>query len=416
MAFVCLAAAALSGAAGAAAVGDASAPACDKVSFTNGTRPGQDYASIKMNATTGTTAEDCQNICCTDQKCRTWAAPIHLKGKTCDNGKIGCVSGVVNKTKTSTWVSETVAAAAAAAAANTVPVAATGAPSPPLECGVGSAVFETNTGAITTAINTNKMKFWWNWDIEYLTTTDTTGLDPAVLQKLQDAFVPMLWGSGSPSDFDFLKDHDGDVMGFNEPDMYGPACCNCDGKQTYKPASSSGWAPLFNPSSASTAWQATLKLLTSIPHTAGGIQRVVSPAMANGATAQPGVDCSADPAVDNNPHTCQGWMAMFKNFTLKLPCQDMATGKTTNCWDAMDAINIHAYSRTAQEVKAKISGYYDVFKEDFEGLNGRTKKTLWLTEVAMASNKPAEISQFMTELLNGKDGLGNRAPASAGGF
>ena len=107
---------------------------------------------------------------------------------------------------------------------------------------------------------------------------------------------------------------------------------------------------------------------------------------------------------------------MFKNFTLKLPCQDMATGKTTNCWDAMDAINIHAYSRTAQEVKAKISGYYDVFKEDFEGLNGRTKKTLWLTEVAMASNKPAEISQFMTELLNGKDGLGNRAPASAGGF
>ena len=197
---------------------------------------------------------------------------------------------------------------------------------------------------------------------------------------------------------------------------YGPACCNCDGKQTYKPASSSGWAPLFNPSSASTAWQATLKLLTSIPHTAGGIQRVVSPAMANGATAQPGVDCSADPAVDNNPHTCQGWMAMFKNFTLKLPCQDMATGKTTNCWDAMDAINIHAYSRTAQEVKAKISGYYDVFKEDFEGLNGRTKKTLWLTEVAMASNKPAEISQFMTELLNGKDGLGNRAPASAGGF
>lgn len=27
-------------------------------------------------------------------------------------------------------------------------------------------------------------------------------------------------GSGAPADFDFLKDHDGDVMGFNEPDMY----------------------------------------------------------------------------------------------------------------------------------------------------------------------------------------------------
>lgn len=45
MAFVCLAAAALSGAAGAAAVGDASAPACDKVSFTNGTRPGKQHVA-----------------------------------------------------------------------------------------------------------------------------------------------------------------------------------------------------------------------------------------------------------------------------------------------------------------------------------------------------------------------------------
>ena len=27
-------------------------------------------------------------------------------------------------------------------------------------------------------------------------------------------------GTGTPADFDFLKDHDGDVMGFNEPDMY----------------------------------------------------------------------------------------------------------------------------------------------------------------------------------------------------
>jgi hypothetical protein len=86
--------------------------------MTNGTRPGQDYASVKMNTTTGMTAHDCLTICCNDGKCETWvfvpdglypkrpagtfcwlkAAPIALKGNTCDNGKPGCVSGVVNRT------------------------------------------------------------------------------------------------------------------------------------------------------------------------------------------------------------------------------------------------------------------------------------------------------------------------------
>ena len=84
---------------------------------TNGTRPGQDYASIKMNSTSGTTATACQAICCSDAKCATWvyvpdglypdrpagifcwlkAAAIPLKGSTCDNGKPGCVSGGVNR-------------------------------------------------------------------------------------------------------------------------------------------------------------------------------------------------------------------------------------------------------------------------------------------------------------------------------
>ena len=78
-------------------------------------------------------------------------------------------------------------------------------------------------------------------------------LDPSTVQSLTDTFVPMLWGTGIPPDLDFLKDHEGDVMGFNEPDQYGPACCNCDGKQSYYPATSSGWAPLFNPASAAVA-------------------------------------------------------------------------------------------------------------------------------------------------------------------
>lgn len=85
---------------------------------TNGTRPGQDYASIKMEAPADS-ASDCEALCCADLRCATWvfvpdglypsrpagtfcwlkAVPIDLKGDTCDNGKPGCVSGVVNRTR-----------------------------------------------------------------------------------------------------------------------------------------------------------------------------------------------------------------------------------------------------------------------------------------------------------------------------
>jgi len=39
--------------------------------ITSGTRPGQDYASIKMNSSTPT-AEECQEICCNDERCETF--------------------------------------------------------------------------------------------------------------------------------------------------------------------------------------------------------------------------------------------------------------------------------------------------------------------------------------------------------
>jgi len=93
-------------------------------SFTNGTRPGSDFATVKM-AGPAPTAKDCQALCCKNgtsngagPKCVTWvfvpaglypkrppgtfcwfkAVPLTLKGSTCDNGKPGCVSGVVNAT------------------------------------------------------------------------------------------------------------------------------------------------------------------------------------------------------------------------------------------------------------------------------------------------------------------------------
>ena len=100
---------------------------------------------------------------------------------------------------------------------------------------------------------------------------------------------------------------------------------------------------------------------------------------------------------------------------LKLQCKDF-TGKTTNCWDVIDVIQIHAYDRQAKNVHAKIAEYYKVFQDDFEGTNGRRAKTLWLTEVAMGSSKVTDVTGFVTDLMDPKTGLTNRAAGSAGGF
>eukprot|EP01048_Picozoa_sp_COSAG05_P001963 COSAG05_NODE_73_length_21807_cov_283.593698_2_plen_68_part_00 len=62
--------------------------------------------------------------------------------------------------------------------------------------------------------------------------------------------------------------------------------------------------------------------------------------MAQGAYLDPNASCiGADPA---KQHFCQGWLQVFKNYTLTLPCTDFQ-GKRTNCWDVIDAIQIHAY-------------------------------------------------------------------------
>ena len=106
---------------------------------------------------------------------------------------------------------------------------------------------------------------------------------------------------------------------------------------------------------------------------------------------------------------------MFKDLALKLSCTDMS-GAATNCWDAIDVLQIHAYAKTAQDVKDKIRKYYDVFRDDFEGTNGRKKKVLWLTEVAMGSANGTEVAGFVRDLMNEEDGLANRAAAASNGF
>jgi hypothetical protein len=68
-------------------------------------------------------------------------------------------------------------------------------------------------------------------------------------------------------------------------------------------------------------------------------------------------------------------MKSFKNYTSTLPCVNFR-GEHVSCWDVIDAIQIHAYARTAAEVLDKIRSYHQVFQEDLEGRNGRSKKTL----------------------------------------
>ena len=90
--------------------------------------------------------------------------------------------------------------------------------SEPLKCGVASAVFGTNAATAATAFSTGKLAFWWNWDTE--PKFDAALLDGKTAQGLKDSFVPMLWGTSDPPSLDFLADHEGDVMGFNEPGSF----------------------------------------------------------------------------------------------------------------------------------------------------------------------------------------------------
>ena len=275
----------------------------------------------------------------------------------------------------------------------------------PIQCGVASAVFQTNPSTLTTAVKMGKLSFWWNWNTEPL--LDDDALDAATITAANAAFVPMLWGQATPESYDFLKDKSGDVMGYNEPDLYGPACCNCDAKQTYHPATSSGWLPLFNPASAATFWVDTVNNLTSSQRSGTTLRRIVSPSMANDAAPTPGVDCTLDPASAANPSRCEGWLSLFKKEALKQSCVGF-DGKKTNCWDVIEVLQIHAYAHAAADVLTKIQGYANEFVDDFAGTGGRSKKTLWLTEVAGGTSDGTKQTQFATELMATSGGLGDR--------
>lgn len=282
---------------------------------------------------------------------------------------------------------------------------AAGARAAPLACGVATNQFSLSPPTLTSALKTGKLSFWWNWNTS--PNLDDQAFSAAAVAASQRSFVPMVWGAAMPADFSFLSDAEGHVMGFNEPDLYGPACCNCDGKQSYYPATSSGWAPLFNPVSAAQQWRDTVNALANFTAGSNAVHRIVSPAMANGATPAAGVDCSADPAGAGNPKRCEGWLSLFKRAALGLSCARL-DGGATNCWDVIDVLQIHAYAKSADEVLAKVRSYGTAFADDFAGTGGRSAKELWLTEVAAGSSDAAVIVPFVTKLMSPAGGLADR--------
>lgn len=120
-------------------------------------------------------------------------------------------------------------------------------------CGVASSVFSSCPSCLKAASATGALGFWWNWG--QAVELDEAALSQSELDNAKRIFVPMQWGQGLPLEYGFLSSGSTHLMGFNEPDMYGPSC---DGdwdppgygctKGAWSAATSSGWAPLFDPS------------------------------------------------------------------------------------------------------------------------------------------------------------------------
>ncbi|CAJ1402281.1 unnamed protein product [Effrenium voratum] len=280
-----------------------------------------------------------------------------------------------------------------------------------LHCGVGTNTFADCPQCLESAMNSGVFDFWWNWD--YAVKVDMSHLNPEVVGKARKTFTPMIWGTKLPKDSGFFSLGGEYVMGFNEPDQYGPACAGdlmprgfgC-GENDFRPATSAGFASLFDPAKAAKEWQKLVNFLASVPERASSaLRKIAAPAMAQ--SPLPLDDCSQDPALPNTTKYCRGWLQHFKEQTLLLECMGLS-GQKTNCWDVVDALPIHAYARTAQEVKDKIHQYHKVFQEDFDGINGRTRKTLWLTEVTMGTNDATDLVKFVDDLMNSENGLQNR--------
>ena len=111
-------------------------------------------------------------------------------------------------------------------------------------------------------------------------------------------------------------------------------------------------------------------------------------------------ECNSSPQMpDNHMRFCTGWMQCFKDNVMKLSCGDQ------NCWDVISVLQFHAYEYAAANLIAKVQRWEQVWADDVDGANGRTRKTLWLTEFAHAGSTDSkdptgEAREFMEQSIS----------------
>jgi len=234
-------------------------------------------------------------------------------------------------------------------------------------CGVGTNLLDHNDAAMTTMCNSN-IGFWWNWN--YAPRMDYTAACAA------STFVPMIWGSAPDNGGKAAQAGKfASLMGYNEPDHWGPP--------QYPGGlylSAGSFTANFHCGDAGLAanWQTIVQeFLKAQP---GGV--VISPSLADvlgtGSAGDNG-DCNTAMQTDaDHMDECAGWLKCFKESVIKLQCG------ATNCWDVISVIQFHGYYYDASVLIKKIKAWETSWTEDLEGQNGRSKKTLMLTEFARA--------------------------------
>jgi len=256
------------------------------------------------------------------------------------------------------------------------------------KCGVATNMLDYNDPGMNSFCSMD-LDFWWNW----APVPRNAYSAPCAVPK----FVPMIWGSGVDNKWIARKAGEtfGSLMGYNEPDLWGPPPHPGD-----QYLSSGTFTPTFHCGSPELAkeWR-DMVMFYKQTNPSGTI---VSPSMADPSRfASTGADaaaCNASPQTwENHMPWCLGWMKCFKENVIQLDC-----GGGLNCWDAIDVLQFHAYEYEAEGLIGKVKAWETTWADELQGLNGRRKKTLWLTEFAHAGttdpNDPAALA-FMEQTI-----------------
>lgn len=257
------------------------------------------------------------------------------------------------------------------------------------KCGVVSNQFQDAPYGIVNAARAG-MSFWWNWDKTPVSQFPNGTTMPWKVYNAE--FIPMMWGPTYLSDDQINNLRSGSyVMGYNEPDLYGPPHCALNGPADYRPATSCGaWDPCFNPSLAASNWKDFIDQLFPDKDFSNG-PKILSPAMA---LDNPSGDASS--CLNTEPktlHLCYGWLKLFKTLTLQMTFTK-ANKETSNYWDIIDYIQIHAYDYSASSVISKIQDYTNEFQEDID-----KGKLIWLTELAGGYLAIEDQMKFLKDVI-----------------